>query len=92
MILFFANNDYCRKHLSLEDEGETGKNRFDCPAKRAGLIDRIWSLGELLLRVQESLNAYKAASTKRIAATNQIWPFNDSSTLSKFSDSQNSNL
>lgn len=48
MVLFFANYNYCRKHLSLENEGETGKNRFDCPAKRAGLIDRIWSLDELL--------------------------------------------
>jgi IS1 family transposase len=48
MILFFANYNYCRKHLSLENEGEKGKNKFDCPAKRAGLIDRIWSLSELL--------------------------------------------
>ncbi len=48
MILFFANYNYCRKHLSLENEGEIGKNRFDCPAKRAGLTGRIWSLSELL--------------------------------------------
>lgn len=47
-ILFFANYNYCKKHMSLENEGRTGKNRFYCPAKRAGLIDCVWSLDELL--------------------------------------------
>lgn len=48
MILYFANFNYCREHLSLKYKDELGKNRFDCPAKKAGLIDHIWSLSELL--------------------------------------------
>jgi hypothetical protein len=48
MILYFANFNYCREHLSLKYKDELGKNRFDCPAKKAGLIDHILSLSELL--------------------------------------------
>lgn len=48
MVLYFANFNYCREHISLKYEDESGKDKFDCPAKREGLIDHIWSLSELL--------------------------------------------
>ncbi len=48
IALYFANFNYCREHLSLRYEDEKGVTRFDCPAKRAGLIDHVWSLKELL--------------------------------------------
>lgn len=48
MTLYFANFNYCREHLSLRYKDETGVTKLDCPAKRAGLIDHVWSLSELL--------------------------------------------
>ena len=48
ITLYLANFNYCRKHRSLDFEDERGITKFDCPAKRAGLIDHIWSLRELL--------------------------------------------
>ena len=48
MMLYFANFNYCREHLPLRYEDESGMTEFDCPAKRAGLIDHVWSLSELL--------------------------------------------
>jgi len=48
MTLYFAFFNYCREHLSLSYEDESGKTKLDCPAKRAGLIDHVWSLSELL--------------------------------------------
>jgi hypothetical protein len=48
MTLYFAYFNYCRKHRALKNKDDKGINKFNCPAKQAGLIDRVWSLYELL--------------------------------------------
>jgi IS1 family transposase len=48
MTFYFAYFNFCRKHSSLKYRDESGRMRFNCPAKQAGLIDHIWNLRELL--------------------------------------------
>lgn len=48
MILYFANYNFCRAHGSLKHRDFNGKASVNCPAKEYGLIDRNWSLKELL--------------------------------------------
>jgi IS1 family transposase len=58
MTLYFANFNFCRKHRSLgyKDENEIAK--FDSPAKKAGLIDHVWSLQELLTFPYHKIQTY----------------------------------
>ena len=48
MTLYITYYNFCRKHRSLKYKEDTGKTSYDCPAKHAGLIDRVWSLEQLL--------------------------------------------
>jgi IS1 family transposase len=48
MTLYLANFNYCRKHRALKYKDENARTKLNCPAKQAGLIDHIWTLGELL--------------------------------------------
>jgi IS1 family transposase len=48
MTLYIAYYNFCRTHRSLKYKGDTGKTSYNCPAKHAGLIDRVWSLEHLL--------------------------------------------
>jgi IS1 family transposase len=58
MTLYFANFNYCRKHRSLKYKDDQGITKFNCPAKQAGLIDRIWSLHELLTLPYHRIKTY----------------------------------
>jgi hypothetical protein len=48
MTLYIAYYNFCRTHRSLKNKTETGKTSYNCPAKHAGLIDRVWSIEQLL--------------------------------------------
>jgi hypothetical protein len=48
MTLYFAKFNFCRKHRALSYKDENGINKFNSPAKQAGLIDHVWSLQELM--------------------------------------------
>ena len=48
MTFYFANYNFCRGHGSLKYEDENGCCRKNSPAKEQGLIDRNWTLRELL--------------------------------------------
>jgi len=49
MTLYIAYFNFCKIHRSLKYKDETGKTRYNCPAKHAGLIDRVWSIKDLLM-------------------------------------------
>jgi len=48
ITLYFANFNFCRGHGSLKYEDENGSCRKNSSAKEQGLIDRNWTLRELL--------------------------------------------
>jgi len=48
MMLYCANFNFCRPHLSLSYVDNSGKKKLNCPAKEYGLIKHNWSLKELL--------------------------------------------
>jgi IS1 family transposase len=58
MTLYFANFNFCRKHRSLGYKDENMITRFNSPAKHAGLIDRVWSLQELLTFPYHKIKTY----------------------------------
>ncbi|MFA5312239.1 MAG: hypothetical protein WC375_02835 [Methanomassiliicoccales archaeon] len=48
MTLYFANYNFCRPHGSLRHPDASGKMRKWTPLRELGIIDRNWSLKELL--------------------------------------------
>ncbi len=49
MTLYIAYFNFCKIHRSLKYKDDTGKTCYNCPAKHAGLIDRVWSMEDLLM-------------------------------------------
>lgn len=47
-MTLYAYLNFCRKHCSLDNKDENEINRFNSPARQAGLIDLVWNLHELL--------------------------------------------
>jgi IS1 family transposase len=58
MTLYFANFNFCRKHRSLSCKDKNGINKFNSPARQAGLIDHVWSLKELLTFQYHRIQTY----------------------------------
>jgi hypothetical protein len=48
MVLYIAHYNFCRTYRSLKYKSDTDKISCDCTAKHAGLIDRVWSMEQLL--------------------------------------------
>lgn len=49
MTFYIAYFNFCKIHKSLKYKDDIGKTCYNCPAKHAGLIDRVWSLEDLLM-------------------------------------------
>jgi IS1 family transposase len=47
LAMFFAFYNFCRPHQTLSEDA----GRKMTPAMKAGLADRVWSVGELLIRI-----------------------------------------
>jgi transposase-like protein/IS1 family transposase len=54
LALFFCFYNYCRPHQTLSEDAGYKKT----PAMAAGLTDRVWSVGELLIRIAAAASTH----------------------------------